>query len=208
MRVPLLIRWPGHIQPGILKDQIFSMLDFVPTFVDIAGGAKGDDLNKQIMAGKYPGILKTKLDGVNQRAYLEGTGDSARDTLFYYSGTHPSAVRFKNWKFYYAMAPSTASGGLMGVQTFHWTMVNNIKRDPFEIAVGNELSLMATGGALAAPSTAYLYDWNLLPIGQLLWMKELGSYKDFPALQTPSSYNLDQVIKAMENAHVNGVAGS
>jgi arylsulfatase len=204
MRVPLLIRWPGHIKPGIIKDQIFSMLDFVPTFVDIAGGAKGDDLNKQIMAGKYPGIVKTKLDGVNQRAYLEGKGDSARDTLFYYSGTHPSAVRYKNWKMYYAMAPSSPQGGLLGVQSWHWTMVNNIKRDPFETAVMNEGTLMGMTGALAAPSTAYIYDWNLLPIGQLLWLKELMSYKEFPALQTPASYNLDQIITAMQDAKTGG----
>jgi len=26
------------------------------------------------------------------------------------------------------------------------------------------------GGALAAPMTAFLYDWNMLPIGQQLWM--------------------------------------
>ena len=208
MRVPLLIRWPGHIEAGILKDQIFSMLDFVPTLVDIAGGPKGDDLNKKIQAGKYPGILKTRLDGVNQRAYLEGEGDSARDYLFYYSGTHPSAVRYKNWKFYYAMAPSTPQGGLLGVQTFHWTMVNNIKRDPFEISVMNEGTLSGVSGALAAPSTAYMYDWNLLPIGQLMWMKELRSYEEFPALQTPSSYNLDQVIKQMQESQINGHAGS
>jgi arylsulfatase A-like enzyme len=207
MRVPLLIRWPGHIKPGILKDQIFSMLDFVPTFVDIAGGAKGDELNKQIMAGKYPGIIKTKLDGVNQRAYLEGQGDSARDTIFYYSGTHPSAVRYKNWKMYYAMAPSTPQGGLLGVQSFHWTMVNNIKRDPFEASVMNEGTLMGMTGALAAPSTAYLYDWNLLPIGQLLWMKELMSYKEFPALQTPASYNLDQIITQMQESKTSSHAG-
>jgi len=206
MRVPLLIRWPGHIQPGVLKDQIFSMLDFVPTLVDIAGGAKGDELNKQIQAGKYPGIVKTKLDGVNQRAYLEGQGDSARDTLFYYSGTHPSAVRYKNWKMYYAMAPSTPQGGLLGVQTFHWTMVNNIKRDPFEASVMNENTLMGMTGALAAPSTAYIYDWNLLPIGQLLWLKELMSYKEFPALQTPSSYNLDQIIQQMQESNKGGVS--
>jgi arylsulfatase len=206
MRVPLLIRWPGHIQPGVLKDQIFSMLDFVPTLVDIAGGAKGDELNKQIQAGKYPGIVKTKLDGVNQRAYLEGQGDSARDTLFYYSGTHPSAVRYKNWKMYYAMAPSTPQGGLLGVQTFHWTMVNNIKRDPFEASVMNENTLMGMTGALAAPSTAYIYDWNLLPIGQLLWLKELMSYKEFPALQTPSSYNLDQIITQMQESNKGGVS--
>ncbi|MGH8172181.1 MAG: arylsulfatase [Rhodanobacteraceae bacterium] len=208
MRAPLLVRWPGHIKPGIIKDQIFSALDWVPTLVDIAGGATGDGLKKQIEGGKSPGIVKTTLDGFNQRAYLEGQGDSARDHLFYYSGTHPSAVRYKNWKFYYAMAPSDATGGLLGVQTYHWTQVDNIKRDPFEAAVGaTQLTLLGMGGALAAPSTAYLYDWNLLPIGQMLWMKELMTYKTFPALQTPSSYNLDQIIQEMQQAKVGSHAG-
>ena len=118
---------------------------------------KGDGLKKKIEAGTYPGIVKTTLDGVDQRAYLEGQGESARDTLFYYSGTHPSAVRYKNWKFYYAMAASNATGGLLGVQSYHWTQVANIKRDPFEAAVGaDQLSLLGMGGALAAPSTAYI----------------------------------------------------
>ena len=48
---------------------------------------------------------------------------------------------------------------------------------------------------MAAPSTAYLYDWNLLPIGQLLWQKELMSYIDFPPLQLAASYNLEQVLE-------------
>jgi hypothetical protein len=30
-------------------------------------------------------------------------------------------------------------------------------------------------GALAAPSTASLYDWNILPIGEQLWAVELES---------------------------------
>ena len=38
--------------------------------------------------------------------------------------------------------------------------------------------------------TAYIYDWNILPIGQQLWYKELMSYKDFPPLQLAASYNL------------------
>lgn len=201
MRAPLVVRWPGHIQPGTVKDQIFSALDWLPTFVDIAGGPKGDGLKKQIEAGQYPGIVKTTLDGVNQRDYLEGKGDSARDYLFYYSGTHPSAVRYKNWKFYYTMAPSSATGGLTGVVTYHWTQVNNIKRDPFEQAVAeDQKTLLGYGGALAAPSTAYIYDWNLLPIGQMLWLKELETYRQFPSLQAPASYNLDQIIEAMKEA--------
>lgn len=208
MRVPMMARWPGHIKPGIVKDQIFSMLDWLPTLVNIGGGAKGDELKKKIEAGKYPGIVKTTLDGVDQRAYLEGQGESARDTLFYYSGTHPSAVRYKNWKFYYAMAASNATGGLLGVQSYHWTQVANIRRDPFEAAVGaDQLSLLGMGGALAAPSTAYIYDWNLLPIGQMLWMKELMTYKQFPALQAPSSYNLDQIIQQMQESKTTSHAG-
>ena len=104
-RAPMVVRWPGHIKPGTVKNQLFAALDWVPTLVDIAGGPKGDELKKQIEAGKYPGIVKTTLDGVDQRAYLEGTSEkSARDYFFYFSGATPSAVRYKNWKMYYTMS--------------------------------------------------------------------------------------------------------
>ena len=81
MRAPCVVRWPGHIKPGTVENGIFASLDWVPTFVDIAGGPKGDGLKKQIEAGKYPGIVKTTLDGVDQRDYLEGKSEeSARDS--------------------------------------------------------------------------------------------------------------------------------
>ncbi len=206
MRAPAVMRWSGVIKPGTVMKEMFASLDWLPTFVDIAGGAKGNSLNEQIMAGKYPGIAKTKLDGVNQRAYLEGkSGTSARDTFFYYTGAQPSAVRYKNWKFYYTMVPDTPTGGLFGAQTFHWTQLQNILRDPFETTVGADAkSLIGYGGALAAPSTAYLYNWNILPIGQLLWLKELESYVQFPPMQDPASYNLDSVlaqVKKMGQQH-------
>jgi arylsulfatase A-like enzyme len=107
-RAPCVVRWPGHIKPGAVKNQLFAALDWLPTFVDIAGGPKGDGLKKQIEAGKYPGIVKTTLDGVNQRDYLEGKSEkSARDYFFYFSGATPSAVRYKNWKMYYTMSQPT-----------------------------------------------------------------------------------------------------
>ena len=104
-RAPLVIRWPGHIKPGTVKNQMFAALDWLPTFVDIAGGPTGDGLKKQIEAGQYPNIVKTTLDGFDQRDYLEGKSEkSARDYFFYYSGSTPSAVRIKNWKIYYTMS--------------------------------------------------------------------------------------------------------
>ena len=72
MRAPAVIRWPGHIKPGTVLSDIFASLDWLPTFVDIAGGPKGDGLKKQIEAGTYPGIVKTTLDGFDQRDYLAG----------------------------------------------------------------------------------------------------------------------------------------
>jgi len=197
MRAPLLVRWKGHIQPGTVKTEIFASLDWLPTFVNIAGGPKGDGLRKQIEAGQYPGIVKTTLDGVDQREYLEGeTAQSARDYFFYYTGPTPSAVRYKNWKLYYTMEGSTGASALAGAQTYGWTQVTNLKRDPFEQTVGDVVkSVAAIGGALASPSTAYLYNWNVLPTGQQLWLKELESYAAFPPLQDPASYNLSSVLE-------------
>ncbi len=202
MRAPCVMRWPGVIKPGTVKDDIFASLDWLPTLVEIAGGDKGDALNKRIMAGTYPGIVKTKLDGVNQIDYLTGKSEkSARDTFFYYSGSHPSAVRYKNWKMYFAIAPETATGFIdRESRPVRWPHGRNIKRDPFEMGWGDEKKAnFWLGGALAGPVTAYIYDWNMLPIGQVLWLKELETYKEFPPLQDPASYNLDQVMEQLKN---------
>jgi len=202
-RAPMVVRWPGHIKPNTVKSQIFASLDWLPTLVEAAGGAKGNELKAQIEKGKYPGIVKTTLDGVNQLDYLTGKSEkSARAYFFYYAGATPSAVRYKNWKMYYSMSPSGASGWFLPLVNYHWTLVANIKRDPFEqtVSFGESKSAMALGGALAGPMTAYLYDWNMLPIGQLLWTKELMSYKEFPPLQAPETYNLSGILKAMETS--------
>jgi arylsulfatase A-like enzyme len=203
MRAPMVIRWPGQIKPGTVKNEIFASLDWLPTFVNIAGGPKGDGLKKQIEEGKYPGIVKTTLDGVDQTDYLLGkTEKSARDTFFYYSSKHPSAVRYKNWKMYFAIAPETATGFVLpGVQTQFVAGMVNLKRDPFEMGWGDEKkAAFWFSGALAGPVTGYIYDWNLLPIGQALWLKELETYIKFPPLQDPASYNLSQVMEQLKNA--------
>ena len=93
--------------------------------------------------------------------------------------------------------------GLTGATTYHWTQLQNILRDPFETTVAGDKSLLAYGGALAAPSTAYLYNWNILPIGQALWLKELESYVEFPPLQDPASYNLTQVYEQVKKQSTN-----
>ncbi|SFU75512.1 MULTISPECIES: arylsulfatase [Bradyrhizobium] len=206
MRAPALVRWPGVIKPGTIKNDIFASLDWLPTFVSIAGGAKGDELKKRIEAGQYPGIVKTTLDGVDQAEYLSGRSEkSARDTFFYYSGKDPSAVRYKNWKIYFTMVSDAPQGFIAGALPYHWAQVVNIKRDPFETSIGAQYkTLMGLGGVIGSPSTAYVYDWNMLPIGQALWLKELESYIPYPPLQDPASYNLEQVLQQVKQAKIAG----
>ncbi len=201
-RAPCVARWPGHIKPGSVRKELFAALDWLPTLVDIAGGPTGDGLKKQIEAGQYSGIVKTTLDGVDQRAYLEGTSPtSARDYFYYFSGATPSAVRYKNWKMYYTMSQPGPAGWIMPLVPFHFTLVQNIKRDPFEQAVGiDQKSAMSLGGAISAPMTAFQYDWNMLPIGQQLWLKHLESYIPYPPLQEAATYNLTQVIEQVKKA--------
>ena len=210
MRAPCVIRWPGVIKPGTVFKDMFASLDWLPTLVEIAGGPKGNDLKAQIEKGAYKGIVKTTLDGVNQIDYLTGKSDkSARDTFFYYTGAKPSAVRYKNWKMYYTMVPTAnPSDALTGAVTYHWTQVDNIKRDPFEMATAQtQGTLLGYGGALAGPVTAYIYDWNILPLGQLLWLKELETYSKFPPMQSPESYNLTQVMQQIKDQRATSHAG-
>jgi arylsulfatase A-like enzyme len=194
-RVPCLIRWPGVIKPGTLFTKMFASFDWMPTFVEIAGGPKSNDLKAELEKGAYPGIVKQTLDGVNQIDYLTGkSSESARDVFYYFSGPVPAAVRYKNWKMYYQLSQPGATGWIMPLVPLHWTLVDNIKRDPFEQGTGlAPKSAFALGGSLAAPATAYVYDWNMLPIGQQLWLKWLESLREFPPMQAPASYNLQQV---------------
>ncbi len=202
-RSPMMVRWPGVIKPGQVKTQLFAALDWMPTLVEIAGGPKGDGLKKQIEAGKYPGFVKTTLDGVNQIDYLTGKSDkSARDFFYYFAGATPAAVRYKNWKMYYNVPEAGADGWLLPLIPLHWTAVQNIKRDPFEQAVGpGQKTAMSLGGALAGPVTAYQYDWNMLPIGQQLWLQWFETLQKFPPLQAPASYNLTQVMEQIKAQH-------
>ena len=110
---------------------------------------------------------------------------------------------------YFAIAPETSTGfAFPGVQTQFMATMTNLKRDPFEEAVTsgtwNKTEPNSFAGALAGPVTAYIYDWNMLPLGQQLWLKELESYKKFPPLQSPESWNLDQVTEQIRNGTSHG----
>ncbi|MAE76565.1 MAG: aryl-sulfate sulfohydrolase [Planctomycetes bacterium] len=96
VRVPMIVRWPGHVQPGSTTAQPVIGIDFFPTFLEIGGIAKPED---------------KLLDGVSLLPILKG-GEVARRDLFwhfpaYLEGnrrrgtwrtTPVGVIRSDNWK--------------------------------------------------------------------------------------------------------------
>lgn len=83
VRVPLFIRWPGHIQPGMQIRQIAAHIDLVPTLVELSGVSMPKTL---------------PLDGISLAPLLRGEiGDWPDRTLFTHRGNRGSA-RTQRWR--------------------------------------------------------------------------------------------------------------
>ena len=84
LRVPCIVRWPGHVPAGRVSGAIFSTLDFLPTFANLAGYQVPDD---------------RIIDGVNQTALLLGKNQAgARDNFYYFCKNELHGVRKGKWK--------------------------------------------------------------------------------------------------------------
>lgn len=81
IRVPLIVKWPGVVQPGSTSAFPTSSIDLLPTILDLCG-------------------IKTdaKPDGVSIAAVLKQTGEPKRDALFWHyphyanQGSRPGGV--------------------------------------------------------------------------------------------------------------------
>ena len=200
-RAPMMIRWPGHVEAGKWTNQIFSSLDWLPTLVDIAGGPKANDLRAEIEKGAYPGIVKTHLDGVNQFDFLTRQIGKVRPghvlLLLRYDPVRRALQELEDVLQHGAGRRRRLAAAADGLPLHAWSTTSSATRSN-RLSAANLKTAAWAQGALAAPMTAYIYDWNLLPIGQQLWMKELYSYKDFPPLQAAATYNLDGIIQQLQ----------
>jgi arylsulfatase A-like enzyme len=86
VRVPGIVRWPGHVPAGRTSDAPIATLDVMPTFAALAGAAD------QVPTDRI-------IDGVDQRELLSGRSNAgARDGFRYYDGDELQAIRQGPWK--------------------------------------------------------------------------------------------------------------
>lgn len=85
IRVPLLARWPGKIEPGSTNDHLGASWDVLPTLAEL-GGAE-----KHVPEG---------LDGISFAPALLGEAQPEHDFLYwaFYEGGGAQAIRAGRWK--------------------------------------------------------------------------------------------------------------
>jgi arylsulfatase A-like enzyme len=67
LRMPLIVRYPGHIPAASVCDKFVQNIDFAPTMLDYAGAAA-------------PPVMQ----GASMRGLLEGKGDPLRTSVYYH----------------------------------------------------------------------------------------------------------------------------
>lgn len=98
LRVPCMVKWPGHIKPGSVSNGVQAHEDL---FVSLASAAGLPNLKQELLTGKNIGgtTYKVHLDGYDNLPLWTGqTGKSARREIFYYDETDLMAVRVDAWK--------------------------------------------------------------------------------------------------------------
>lgn len=70
VRIPLIVRWPKHIQPGSVSNELVSSLDICQTIVKLAGAASAHPLHGRYLFG----------DEIAERDYIHFNRDKMDDT--------------------------------------------------------------------------------------------------------------------------------
>jgi arylsulfatase len=121
VRVPCIMKWPGRIPAGKVCNQMATTMDFLPTFVKLAGA----NLPEKTIDGKDIWPLISAKPG----------SKSPYDAFFYYSVWGLEAVRSGKWKLHvphdYRYPEEIGRGGKMGKYTHKHinTSLYNLEND-------------------------------------------------------------------------------
>jgi arylsulfatase len=189
-RVPMMVQWPGKIEPGQVSNEIISLEDWMPTLLAVAGDT---NIKDKLLKGHRAGDMtyKVHLDGYNMLPYFTGeTDESPRKEMFYFTDDGQlSALRYGQWKM---MFSEQRAHGLEVWQeplvTLRFPKLLNLLRDPFERADHESIGYRTWRVErmyMLAPGAAY--------VGQFI-----ATFRDFPPRQKPGSFNLDRVLESLE----------
>jgi arylsulfatase A-like enzyme len=196
-RIPLLVRWPGHIKAGTVSNEIVQHHDWFPTFLAMAGDP---DVVDKLKKG-YSAIgrtYKNHIDGYNFVPYLTGKEKKGPRQLFVYLSDDGDVLglRMDNWKVVFIEQRCRGTLQLWGepFTKLRLPKLFNLRTDPYEFA--------------DVTSNTY-YEWFIrhCPIiygATALAGKWAETFKDFPPIQKPNTFTLDDALATMSKVGAGG----
>jgi len=190
-RVPTLLRWPGHVEPGSICNEIVSHHDWLPTFLNAAGEPDVVDKLKQGYEANAK-TYKVHVDGYDLIPYLSGEAEEhSRPGFFYFSDDGDlMALRWNNWKFVFM---EQREQGTMAVWMNPFTPLRvpktfNLRTDPFEMADRTSNTFW---------DSMLKREFVLAP-AQGIVAQFLQTFQEFPPRMKAASFSLDQVLEKMQ----------
>jgi arylsulfatase len=192
-RIPEFVRWPGHIKPGTVCNEMVAHHDWLPTLLAVAGDTQVTD---KLLKGYQVGgaTYKVHPDGYNLLPLLTGQTDKSPRSSFIYINDDQQvvALRYENWKIVFEeqRAQGTLRIWAEPFTTLRVPKIFNLRTDPYERA--------------DITSNSY-YDWvidhvfTLVPaqayVGQFL-----QTFKEYPQRQKAEAFNLDEVLRKLQES--------
>ncbi|MGO4682094.1 arylsulfatase [Hyphomicrobium sp. 2TAF46] len=194
-RVPCLVRWPGHIKPGTVTNELMSHNDWIPTLCSIAGEP---DIVGKLKAGYTANGInyKVHLDGYDQSAFLQNVSGSAANNngvksarnSFFYSNDDGLLVSFRQGDYKYVFSeqrsPGTMEVWAEPFTTLRLQKIFNLFQDPFE---------------RADITSNTFWDWQMNHVGSMYGVMDdvfqfASTFKDFPPRSFPPSFNPANIL--------------
>jgi arylsulfatase len=186
-RIPLLVRWPGHVKPGSVSNGIVQHHDWLPTFLEMAGEP---DVSEKLKKGHQANgkTFKNHIDGFSMVNHITGKDkESPRKLFFYFSDDGDVlGLRYDNWKVVFMEQRCQGTMKIWGEPfvTLRLPKLFNLRTDPYEYA--------------DITSNSY-YEWFLyhdyILFGAFgLADKFVASLAEFPRVQKPGSFTISDAL--------------
>ena len=94
IRIPFIVRWPGHVKAGTVNDHQLAFYDLMPTFCDLAG------IKNYEKRYRNKSLANDYFDGISFYPTLTGKGKQKKHDYLYWEfhETNMMGLRMGNWK--------------------------------------------------------------------------------------------------------------
>lgn len=127
IHIPMVIRWPGRIQPGSDIDTMVSTLDLMPTLLKIAGGEIPAEMDGVSMLDVWDG----KVDRLHEDLFFSYTGVIVNDSGRQEKPFPMRAIRTDQYKYIRYLNPEIGHPKFKG-QKFPAEELFDLRSDPEE----------------------------------------------------------------------------